>query len=166
MPVQPIVLYPNGVLRETCRPADPSDPVTQQVVRDLGDTLDDHIGVGIAAPQIDRPLRIIVVDASRARRPCPNHGRVVLLNPEIVLAEGKITFREGCMSIPDLVAYIQRAERVTVAALRPDGTRVTLTAVGFEAVVLQHEIDHLDGVLFIDRVRRARDLKPRPQAQS
>jgi peptide deformylase len=161
MPVRPIVLYPNPILRRKAGHADPESAETRQALQDLWDTLDGHVGVGLAAPQIGHSLRIIVVDASRARRPVANHGRIALLNPQIILAEGETAFREGCLSIPDLVAHIRRAERAAVAGLLPDGRRTTLTSEGFEAVVFQHEIDHLDGILFIDRVRHARDLKTR-----
>jgi len=165
MSSRPIVRYPNPLVREKCVHADPASPETQEIVRDLWDTLDAHVGVGLAAPQIAAAARIIVVDARRARRPCKNHGRLALINPEIILSEGTISFREGCLSIPDVVAHVRRAERVTVAATLPGGARMTITTEGFEAVILQHEIDHLDGVLFIDRVRRARDLKLRPQTK-
>ncbi|OPZ10225.1 MAG: Peptide deformylase [candidate division BRC1 bacterium ADurb.BinA364] len=161
MPVRPILLLPNPLLRQTAPPADWAAPDTARVIQDLWDTLDSHVGVGLAAPQIGESLRAIVVDATRARRPAANHGRLALLNPRILLAEGRISFREGCLSVPDLVAHISRAERVAVAALAPDGSPLTIEAEGFEAVILQHEIDHLNGQLFIDRVRRARDLKPR-----
>jgi peptide deformylase len=161
MAVREIIRYPNPILRQPCRPADPSDPETRAVVQDLWDTLDAHVGVGLSAPQVGCSVRVIVVDATRSKRPCRNHGRLAVLNPKIVLSEGKASFREGCMSVPDLVAYIQRAERVTVAGMRPDGRQVTISPEGFEAVIVQHEIDHLDGILFIDRVRHARDLKPR-----
>jgi peptide deformylase len=165
MPPRPIILYPNPILREKAASADPQSPEVRQAIRDIWETLDDHTGVGLAAPQIGCSLRIVVVDATRARRPVENHGRVALLNPEILEPEGRISFREGCMSIPDLVAHVRRAQSVTVSGLLPDGSRTTLRPVGFEAVIFQHEIDHLDGMLFIDRVRRARDLKVRtPQS--
>lgn len=161
-----IVLYPDPLLRQKSVSADPADPAVQDVIKDLWDTLDGHLGVGIAAPQIGASLRIVVVDATRARRPVPNHGRLCLLNPEILTSEGQISFREGCMSIPDLVAHVQRAERVAVSALTPDGSPITVMAEGFEAVILQHEIDHVNGTLFIDRVHSARDIKPRQKSQA
>lgn len=161
MPSRDIVLYPNPILRARANEVDPSDPEVQAVIRDLQATLDDHVGVGIAAPQIGEGLRIIAVDATRARKPVPNHGPLVLLNPEIVSREGEITFREGCMSIPDFVARIRRSDRVVISALTPEGHPITIQSEGFEAVIFQHEIDHLDGILFIDRILHARDLKPR-----
>jgi peptide deformylase len=161
MPERSIVLYPNPILRKQAEAVAQGDERVKAVVQDLLDTLDSHVGVGIAAPQIGESVRIIAIDATRARRPVRNHGRLVLVNPEIVAREGRTSFREGCMSVPDLVAQIERSERVTVAAHKPDGEPLTIMAEGFEAVILQHEIDHLDGILFIDRVHSARDLKPR-----
>jgi peptide deformylase len=161
MAIQPVRLYPDPILRQKSEIVDLRDDRTADVVRDLWDTLDSHAGVGIAAPQIGQSVRIIALDATRAKRPVPNHGRIVLINPEIIVAEGETSFREGCLSIPDLVARITRSERVTVAAMSVEGNPVAITAEGFEAVILQHEIDHLNGVLFIDRVRSARDLKIR-----
>ncbi|MCX7019585.1 MAG: peptide deformylase [bacterium] len=163
MSVRPIVLYPESVLRQKAEPVDPSSAETLSVLRDLWDTLDNHAGVGIAAPQIGAGARIIAIDATRARRPVPNHGRLALINPRIILAEGQISFREGCLSVPDFVAHIRRAERVTISAFLPGGHPITIETAGFESVILQHEIDHLDGMLFIDRVHNARDLKPRTQ---
>jgi peptide deformylase len=161
MAVRSIVLYPNPLLRQKAAPADAQDPQTAEVLRDIEETLDSHSGVGLAAPQIGYSVRAIAVDATRARRPVANHGRMLLLNPSVVAAEGRTRFREGCMSIPDLVAHVDRAERVTVVAQLADGSPTTFTAEGFEAVIVQHEIDHLDGVLFIDRVNRASDIKAR-----
>lgn len=161
MAVKPVVLYPDPILRAVAAPVDPTAEETAEALRDLWDTLDSHVGVGIAAPQIGVSSRIILVDATRAKRPVPNHGRLALLNPEIVLAEGEVSFREGCLSLPDMVAQVRRSNRVTVAAQTCEGEALTITAEGFEAVILQHEIDHLNGVLFIDRVRSARDIKIR-----
>lgn len=161
MAAREIIIYPDPLLRAVAAPVAPESKEAVQLAQDLWDTLDGHSGVGIAAPQIGVSLRAVAVDATRAKRPVPNHGRLLLLNPEIVLAEGSTSFREGCLSIPDLVARVRRHERVTVSATLPGGAPMTFTAEGFEAVILQHEIDHLNGVLFIDRVKSARDIKIR-----
>ncbi|MDD4278710.1 MAG: peptide deformylase [Candidatus Sumerlaeales bacterium] len=161
MSVRDILKYPNFILRQVSKPADPSSSETIQVVNDLVDTLNAQTGVGVSAPQIGASLQIIVIDATRARRPVPNHGPLVLINPEILSREGKISFREGCMSVPDFVAHITRASIIRVNALTPDGKSICFETEGFEAVIIQHEIDHLYGKLFIDRVQTARDLKMR-----
>ena len=161
MPVRPIVLYPDPVLRLPASAADPECPVSRGAVTDLLDTLDSHTGVGIAAPQIGVSLRIVIVDATRAKRPVANQGRLILLNPVIAVSTGAIAFREGCLSIPDMVARVTRAAAIVITAVTPDGSSVEIRSEGFEAVILQHEIDHLNGVLFIDRVHNARDIKIR-----
>jgi peptide deformylase len=156
-PVQPIVLFPHPVLKQVCEPVDPADPRSQAVARDLLETLDSAPGVGIAAPQIGQPLRIAVVDATRSlRHSDAGQGRLVLFNPEIVHCEGEQRFREGCLSIPQYTGNIRRAARITVRALGLDGVPFQLSAEAFEAVVFQHELDHLDGILFLDRIT---DLK-------
>lgn len=167
MPIQPIVLFPHPVLKQVCDPIDPADPHAQAVASDLLDTLDSAPGVGLAAPQIGQPLRIAVVDATRSRRHSAGaQGRFLLFNPQIVHREGEQRFREGCLSIPEYTGNVRRAARVTVRAVGLDGEPLEITAEGFEAVVFQHELDHLDGVLFLDRIadlktdlfrRRARD---------
>ncbi|MGI8908075.1 MAG: peptide deformylase [Candidatus Sumerlaeaceae bacterium] len=159
MPVREIVLYPDALLREKAADALPGTETTAAIIQDLLDTLDNHTGVGIAAPQIGESVRIIAVDATRAKRPVANHGRLVLLNPEICASEGQTSFREGCLSIPDLVARVSRANEISIDGTLPDGSPISFIAEGFEAVILQHEIDHLDGILFIDRVYSARDIK-------
>ena len=161
MPVCPIILFPDPILRQQAVDAALQDGSAQRTIQDLLDTLDSHMGVGIAAPQIGVGTRIIVVDATRAKRPVKNHGRLVLLNPTIISSTGNIAFREGCLSIPDMVARVTRASNLVVEAMLVDGSPVSIHAEGFEAVILQHEIDHLNGVLFIDRVRNARDIKIR-----
>jgi peptide deformylase len=111
-------------------------------------------GVGIAAPQVGMPRRIVIVDVSAHRRGSQekNHGLLVLVNPEILAMGGKQIVREGCMSVPDYTANVQRAQWVLVDALGRDGERKIIESIGFEAVAIQHEVDHLDGVLFLDRV--------------
>lgn len=157
MPVRPIVLYPHPVLKQVCRAVDPADPRAQQVARDLMDTLESVPGVGIAAPQIGEPVRIAIVDGTRSRRHAASaQGRFVLFNPEIVHREGEQLFREGCLSIPEYTGTVRRAARITVHAVALNGAPIEVHAEGFEAVVFQHELDHLDGVLFLDRIT---DLK-------
>jgi peptide deformylase len=111
-------------------------------------------GVGISAPQVGILKRIVAVDVSAHRRGGQeeNHGLLVLINPEILAKGGRQVVREGCMSIPDYTANIERAQWVLVDALDRSGKQVILEAVGYEAVAIQHEADHLDGVLFLDRV--------------
>ena len=146
MPVRDVLLHPHPLLT---RRADPVDPAAAEpVVRDLLDTMRafDHC-VGIAAPQIGESVRVAVVDCTGHRKAPDAQGLLVLVNPVIVDASGSEVGREGCLSIPDLTGDVRRATHVSVEA---DGVRVD--AEGFEARALQHEIDHLDGLLFLDRV--------------
>jgi peptide deformylase len=157
MPIRPIVLFPHPVLKRVCDPADPADPLAQAVAGDLLETLDSAPGVGIAAPQIGQPLRIVVVDATRSlRHSASAQDRFVLFNPQIVHHEGELLFREGCLSIPEYTGNVRRAASITIRAMDQHGQPVEINSKGFEAVVFQHELDHLDGVLFLDRIA---DLK-------
>jgi peptide deformylase len=108
--------------------------------------------VGLAAPQIEEAVRMVVVDVSEHPRATRHHGLLVLVNPVIRLSSGSEIAREGCLSIPDLTANVKRATEVLVEAADPEGTIQAIEAEGFEARCLQHEIDHLDGILFLDRV--------------
>ena len=115
-------------------------------------------GVGIAAPQVGENLRLVVVDCSQSLRPCKNHGLLYLANPAIESSEGETLGREGCLSVPDWVGMVPRAKNITLSFDDLNGDRQRIEAIGFEARVIQHEIDHLDGVLFIDRIVSSKGL--------
>lgn len=115
-------------------------------------------GVGIAAPQLGWLFRMVIVDCRASRRPCANHGLLRMVNPEIVAREGEQLGREGCLSVPDWTGVVPRAARISVRWQDERGQAREMEAEGFEARVIQHEIDHLDGVLFIDRALTTRDL--------
>ena len=108
--------------------------------------------VGVAASQLGLDMRIVTVDVSLYHKKHPNHGELILINPEIIKASGKQAFREGCLSVPDFTGNVTRACEITVQAMNIKGEKFELSTSGFESVVLQHEIDHLDGILFLDRV--------------
>ena len=145
--VREVLRYPHPALKEIARQAHEPGEIAR-VARDLEDTMDafGHC-VGLAATQLGEMLRIVVVDVSGHRKAPSSNGRLMLVNPRIVAAEGAAVGREGCLSIPDLTANVRRATRIEVEA----GDR-RLVSEGFEARCLQHEIDHLDGLLFLDRV--------------
>lgn len=165
MPVREIVLYPHPVLKQRCEPLDPCTEQGRELAQDLTDTLESAPGVGVAAPQIGAPYRVIIVDANRSKRHT-GQGRFLLFNPEIVSATGRQVLREGCLSIPDYTGNVTRAETVVVVGLDPDGTEVRIESTGYEAVVFQHEIDHLDGILFLDRITNVKtDLFRRKPAK-
>jgi peptide deformylase len=155
MAILPILKFPDPLLKEKSAPVDVVTPELSAVIDDLLDTMRSSPGgVGISAPQVGVLKRIVTVDVSAHRRGSreENHGLLVLINPEILAKGGRQIVREGCMSIPDYTANIERAQWVLVDALDREGKQVILESVGFEAVAIQHEVDHLDGILFLDRV--------------
>ncbi len=155
MAILPILQFPDPRLKETSDPVAVVSDEVYSFVEDLLETMRASPGcVGIAAPQVGVSRRIIAVDVSTHRRGSQeeNHGLLVLVNPEILAMGGKQLVREGCMSVPDYTANVQRAQWVLVDALDREGKQVIIEAIGFEAVAIQHEVDHLDGYLFLDRV--------------
>ena len=154
MSIQPILRYPHPVLKKLCNRVEKTDQSIHDLIQDLVDTMYDGPGsVGVAAPQIGVTLRVCVVDVSKNRHGKENnHGLLLMINPEITSRKGTATMREGCMSVPDYTGDVDRATEITLQFNEPDGTSREITASGFEAVAIQHEMDHLDGVLFLDRV--------------
>jgi len=149
MPPLKIILYPDPLLQKVSTEVDPLAEGISSIIENLVDTMRSHGGVGIAAPQVGILKRIIIVDVTPGNT---GHGLLKLLNPKIIFRSGKRKGREGCLSIPEYRANITRARKIRVEAFTLNGKSLTLDAKGFEAVALQHEIDHLDGLLFIDRV--------------
>ena len=146
MAVLKVRKYGDPVLR---RAAEPVGEVTQEIrliIADMTETMYDEVGIGLAAPQVGIPKRLIVIADEEGR------GVQALLNPAIVDRGGEMTGEEGCLSIPGVFAPVTRAAWVKVEARAVDGKPLTINARGLRSRVLQHEIDHLDGVLFIDRV--------------
>jgi peptide deformylase len=158
MAVREVLLYPHPVLKQVAREARLGEPhsdaeLVQRVAEDLLETMRSHPGcVGLAAPQFGDLVRMIVVDVSEHRKTTSCHGLLLLVNPVVVRAEGAEVAREGCLSIPDLTANVRRATHISLTARAPEGGTVEVETEGFEARCLLHEIDHLDGVLFLDRV--------------
>ncbi len=149
MPPLRILRYPHPLLKEKCSEVGEVDQSIRDFVMDLVETMKASPGVGLAAPQVGRLLRIIVVDVTPKN---PGHGLITLINPVIVASRGPKTVREGCLSVPEYTANVRRFEEVLVRGLDIEGKTVEMESRGFEAVALQHEIDHLDGILFIDRI--------------
>lgn len=154
MPILPVLRYPHPVLKKLCHHVGEIDQSIHDLIDDLVDTMHDGPGsVGVAAPQIGVTLRVCVVDVSKNRHGKENnHGLLCMINPEITSRRGLATMREGCMSVPDYTGDVERATEITLQFREPDGAVREFTASGFEAVAIQHEMDHLDGVLFLDRV--------------
>jgi peptide deformylase len=144
-----IVKFGSRVLRQRCAPVEPVDDAARALVRDLFDSMRAAEGVGLAAPQIGVPSRVVVVDISHQE---PLHPPVALINPRIVSLEGSQVGEEGCLSFPDLYSEVKRAELVVIEALDENGESIRISADGFLARALQHEIDHLEGKLFVDHI--------------
>ena len=149
-----MIRAPDPRLKARARELAAGDEATiERVARDLVDTMRSHTRcVGVAAPQIDEPVRMVVVDVTDHPKAQSCSGLLVLVNPSVVRTEGSEVGREGCLSIPDLTANVRRATEVTVEASDPQGRALSVEADAFEARCLLHEIDHLDGILFLDRV--------------
>jgi peptide deformylase len=151
--VRRVRVYPDAVLKQVARPVEVVDDEARALARDLVDTMRAHERcVGVAANQIGVLRRCVVVDVTGHRRAVSCAGLIVLFDPVVVAQSGAEIAREGCLSIPDLTANVRRAANVTLSGLTPEGGRRTIVADAFEARALLHEIDHLDGVLFLDRV--------------
>jgi peptide deformylase len=152
MSILPILKFPDPRLNEVSKPVEDFGEELKALASDMAETMIAAPGVGLAAPQVGKLLRLIVIDqsdpADENRTPSP----LALVNPEIVHAEGKQVYKEGCLSVEDLQSEVTRHMTVEVEAEDLDGNLFTVTAEGHKAVVLQHEIDHLDGVLFIERI--------------
>jgi peptide deformylase len=153
MAVRPIRIYPDPVLRVECPPVERFDDELRGLAADMVETMHDAPGVGLAAPQIGVELRLAVVDLSVGKDP---EQLLVLVNPEVLDEEGEVTEVEGCLSLPEITDKVDRSHRVRVRALDLSGEPFELEAEDWQARAILHEIDHLDGVLFVDRLRGLR----------
>jgi len=167
MALRSIRLYGDPALREKAERVEEIDDEVREIARDMLETLEDADGVGLAGPQVAIARRIIVVHPPAPDRDEVREPARILVNPEIVEKAGPVTgAEEGCLSVPGIYETVKRPERVRVQALDLDGRDIHLEANGILSRILQHEIDHLDGVLFVDRIgpmRRAL-LKKKLQA--
>ncbi len=152
--IRPVLLVPDARLKEICAPVEKFDESLHELVRDLDDTRRDNVAcVGIAAPQIGAVVRVAIVDTSQHKKfGSDSRGYHILINPEIIERSGERLGREGCLSLPDFTANVKRAAQITLRFQDLQGAWHELQTSDFEAVVVQHEIDHLDGILFLDRV--------------
>ncbi|QSV46559.1 peptide deformylase [Geobacter benzoatilyticus] len=147
--VRKILAYPDPVLKKKALPVAIINDATRELVRDMAETMYDAQGVGLAAPQIGVSQRIIVIDVSQKDdRP----ELIVCINPMFIHTEGESYEEEGCLSVPKYAANIHRHAKVVVKALDLNGEEVTYNAEGLLAIAFQHEIDHLDGILFVDHL--------------
>lgn len=153
MSLLPIRLYPDPVLRQPAEAVANVDEALRSLVEDMVETMHAAPGVGLAAPQIGRSIQLAVVDVSVGKE---SSALRVLLNPEIIWREGQEADVEGCLSIPEYTDRVVRPARVRVQSLTLAGDETEFEAEGYEARAVCHEIDHLNGILFIDRLRGLR----------
>lgn len=150
-----ICTYPDPVLRRKAEPVEVIDEEIRRLIDDMAETMYHAPGVGLAANQVGRAIRIVVVDVQKE----DGCGLIALVNPKVVGASGEITWEEGCLSVPEFYCNVKRNEEVVVTGLNRDGEEIEVHGKGLLAVALQHEIDHLEGKLFIDRIGPiARDI--------
>lgn len=153
MAIRIIVKEPDEVLHKKAKEVTKITPNVQKLLTDMAETMYDADGVGLAAPQVGILKRVIVVDVG------DDNGLIELINPEIVSSSGEQLGSEGCLSIPALNGEVRRAMEVTVKGLERDGKEITITGTELLARALQHEIDHLNGVLFTDIAERVYDRR-------
>lgn len=170
MAIRPIYIYGTRVLKEKAQPVTKPDDSLHKLIFDMFETMHAANGIGLAANQVGDLRRVVVVDISDAEQPnaegemendehptSPDLPRtLVVINPEILGTEGSWTMEEGCLSIPEVRADVERPEKVRLRFLDPEFRPQEIVADGLLARVLLHEIDHLDGVLFVDRISRAK----------
>lgn len=160
MAILPIVINPDPVLRKKARPVQKINAGIRKLLDDMTETMYDAPGVGLAAPQVGVSKRVIVVDAQ------DGSGLFQVINPEIVAAEEfGVVGTEGCLSIPGYVGEVARYRKIKVTGLNRDGHRIWIDAEGWLARVFQHEIDHLDGILYTDKASNVREVKEGEEEQ-
>ena len=146
-----IFTYPDPVLKQNARSVDNIDGRLNGLIDSMVQTMYAAPGIGLAAPQVGEPRRVIVLDIDPQN---PGKNLLKLVNPQILETHGSVVWEEGCLSVVDYNAEVQRAAQVLVRGYSPDQKELEIEADGLLAIVLQHELDHLDGKLFIDRISR------------
>ena len=148
-----VLQFPDPRLKRVSRRIDEVTDELRELAQRMCEVMYDEPGIGLAAPQVGETVRLIVVDTEWTEDDAERNP-LVLVNPEISQREGKLTWTEGCLSVPDFRADVERSERVVLEAADLEGGKLVIEAEGLQAVCFQHELDHLDGVLFIDRISR------------
>ncbi len=150
MAIRKILTYPDPALRKKSKPVTVFDAALEKLVADMAETMYAAPGAGLAAPQIGVPLRVVVIDIA----PKEERDLKVLINPRIFDPEGEVVETEGCLSVLDYSAKVKRAQKIRVEAQDLQGKPLEFVAEDWFARVVQHEVDHLDGILYIDRISR------------
>ena len=160
MALRTILHYPDPRLRQVAKPVAVVDDDIRRLVDDMAETMYAAPGIGLAAVQINVPQRVVVVDLSETRR-----ALQVFINPEIFERDGKQVFEEGCLSVPGVFDEVERAQHIRLRALDRDGKPFELEAEGLLATCIQHEIDHLDGKVFVDYLSRLKQSRIRKKIE-
>jgi peptide deformylase len=156
MSILPILLYPDERLHKVAKKVDGVTETIKKLVSDMAETMYAAPGIGLAATQVDAHLQIIVIDVSE------NHDDLmVFINPELVFSEGESKCEEGCLSVPGIYDKVARAEKVAVRALNAAGEEFTINAEGMLAVCIQHELDHLQGKVFVEHLSHLKQVRIR-----
>jgi len=153
MALREVIQFPDPRLKEVSKPITDVTDELRELARDMIDVMYDEPGIGLAAPQVGASIRMFVIDTEWGEEDNEKSPTVVI-NPEISDPEGRITWDEGCLSVPDYTATVERDAMITLKGQDLDGNPIEERAEGLRAVCIQHEVDHLDGVLFIDRISR------------
>lgn len=153
MALRPVLHFPDPRLKRKSEPVDEITDEIRELAADMIEVMYDEPGIGLAAPQVGEAIRLVVMDTGWTDEEGSQDPKVIV-NPEIIKREGKLTWSEGCLSVPDFQADVERSATITVRYTDLDGKEVTEECDELRAVCFQHEIDHLDGVLFIDRISR------------
>lgn len=153
MALREVVQFPDPRLKQVSKPITEVTDEIRELARDMIDVMYDEPGIGLAAPQVGASIRLFVIDTEWSDDEMGKSPSVIL-NPEISDREGSITWEEGCLSVPDYSANVERAATITLRGTDLDGNPIEERAEGLRAVCIQHEVDHLDGILFIDRISR------------
>jgi peptide deformylase len=154
MPLLPILRFPDPRLKTVATPVEKIDDSIRRLARDMAETMYEAPGIGLAATQVDVHLRVIVIDSSETR-----DQLLVLINPELEDSEGVQVCEEGCLSVPGIFDKVERAERVVVRYLDVQGKKQTVAASGLLAVCLQHEMDHLEGRVFVEHLSQLKQTR-------
>jgi len=154
MALLPILHYPDPRLHKVAAPVAAVDDRIRQLIRDMAETMYAAPGIGLAASQVDVHERVLIIDISEARNELQ-----AFVNPQIIEASGEAECEEGCLSVPGIFEKVRRAERIKVRALNAQGEEFSLDAEGLLAVCIQHEIDHLDGKVFVEYLSRLKQRR-------
>lgn len=151
MAVLEILKYPHPLLKKRCEKVERIDREVKKLIRDMTETMYHANGIGLAACQVGVPQRVMVVDVSPID---PEKDFLAMINPEVVSEEGEIEHEEGCLSVPECSEKVKRREKVLVRGFSPEGKTIEISGEGILSIAIQHEIDHLNGVLILDRISR------------